>query len=167
MCLFQEPPDGLDENWNLGALVGGMASPMNNFDMARFFRVCAENLMSLVPRELEAYEIIYPALFLYRHTIELYLKAIVPKFKFNHDLNALKENLANLVEKGFDMKLPGKAKRIIQEFHDYDPKSTKFRYGDGFIAGEFWVEISKLKCDLEWLFNGFENIYKGMRHEPL
>lgn len=41
MRIFEELPEGLDEIWTDGVLVGGMASAPNDLEIARAYRAAA------------------------------------------------------------------------------------------------------------------------------
>ena len=158
--LFEEPPADLDEDARHGSLLGGMASPVGNFDMARDFRRAAEILVDRNTHDAEAYELLYPVLFAYRHALELYLKAILEPTARSHDLASLAERLTGHVEKHFGKQLSSRASRLIQDFAEYDPKGTSFRYGDkGLLEGEYWIELPKLRRQMTWLMDGLEQIW--------
>lgn len=163
--IFQELPEGIDETWTHGALFGGMASVNNNFDLARAFRIAGESLVMRNTKDIEAYEILCPVLYIYRHAIELYLKAIISKSipaynvkELSHDLKKAFSLVNELVVKqSYDM--PEKARLLVHEFAELDKKSFLFRYGEGFRPGEYWIDFVQLNHVMGWLFDGFEKIY--------
>ena len=64
------------------------------------------------------------------------------------------------------MKLPVEFTSFVDELHDFDPKSTTFRYGEQHrpgkyeLPGEYWVDFPRLKKRMEWAFDGLERIYR-------
>ncbi|MBB6481534.1 hypothetical protein [Spirochaeta isovalerica] len=164
--IFKDVPNDLDETWNHGALWGGMASTVDNADMVFYYRSSIEILLSNFQDKMEPYEVINPLLFLYRHTLELYLKVILSKWdndfrpkEYNHNLKKLLNHVVqNSME--HDVSIPDKAKQIIIDFHEHDSGSFTFRYGEGFKDGEYWIDFNKLRRKMDWLFDGFERILK-------
>ena len=98
--LFQEPPDDLgDREWTPGALLValGSYSGYERIEVARAFRTAAERLLDSAISAREGWEAIYPILFCYRHTTELYLKAILTDAPFRHGLDELASDLQKKV----------------------------------------------------------------------
>ena len=81
-----------------------------------------------------------PALFLYRHSIELFLKAIIPadRRQPNHNLVQLSETFRQLVREQFVADVPEWVMARLDEMAAADPRSTAFRYHDapGIATGE-------------------------------
>src|SRR5260221_11668361 len=89
--LFEEVPDDVDETWRHIVLMGGMAmrDPTPSFlTAARTYRWAADVLAAAAIHDGELWRTTDPVLFLYRHALELYLKALMPK-EWGHDLTAL------------------------------------------------------------------------------
>ena len=124
----------------------------------------------------------YPIVFLYRHALELYLKAIIlvgsdmltlkdqPKierqqlFK-NHDLDQLREYAECVFEAyewGWDLgnsnfRSVADLRTIIGEFQEIDPRSSSFRYpvkttGKASLEEDFRFNIFKFASILDDLF---------------
>lgn len=147
--IFNEVPEGLDESWRHGALVGGMADPAygERLAVARSFKQAGDMVLEVAIRRDATHEVIYPVLFTYRHAVELYLKAIVPG-RFDHDLLRLIDEFAGAVEEKLGRTVPSAVLDRLREFHDVDPGSTTFRYADqpmrfasGRITSEAWVDL--------------------------
>ena len=169
--IFQEPPEGLDENWYHGFLIGGMALYPEGIDgkieLARAFKDAGDALVTKALADADlSYEMAYPIMFLYRHAIELYLKLAVPSAKPNHKLPNLIADLDRLVQDRFGQALPQWVKDRLKEFHEIDPNSTSFRYGDvlhknSFAGGEWWVEFDRVRKIVSLIAAGFERIAYG------
>ena len=123
--LFQEPSEEMDETWTHGVLIGGMAS-RNLPQVARTYKLAADELLKQALASYEPHEFDYPILFLYRHTIELYLKAALTKAPEQHDLSML----IQLLEEECGNKLAGWIKARLRDFHKIDCMSAVFRYAD-------------------------------------
>jgi len=169
--LFQEPPEGLDEDWYHGFLIGGMALYPESIDgkieLARAFKEAGDSLVTKALADADlSYQMAYPIMFLYRHAIELYLKLTMPSAKPNHKLPDLIADLDRLVQKRFGQALPRWVKDRLKEFHEIDPNSTSFRYGDvlhknSFAGGEWWVEFGRVRQTVSLIAAGFERIAYG------
>ena len=120
-------------------------------DVARSYWAAARVLLEQagrVPHELD-----FPALFVVRHVIELYLKALLPTPPEHHDL----ERLIELVEKEYGGKLAPWIGARLRDFHLFDRRSDYFRYGQNLAAGEYWVDFGHLRSVLEELVGAFEH----------
>jgi len=169
--LFQEPPEELNEDWYHGFLVGGMALYPESIDgeimLARAFKEAGDSLVTKALADADlSYEMAYPIMFLYRHAIELYLKLTVPSPKPNHKLPQLIADLDQHVQSRFGQSLPQWVKDRLKEFHEIDPNSTSFRYGDvlyknSFAGGEWWVEFDRVRKTVGLIVAGFERIAYG------
>jgi len=78
-------PDEIDETWRHGALIGGMGC-RDWRQVARAYKLAADELVKLALTEHERHELDFPILFMYRHTVELYLKAALENPPEHHDL---------------------------------------------------------------------------------
>jgi hypothetical protein len=126
--LFEELPDDIDETWQHVAILGGMAGrPKKHVSFlaaARSYRWAAELVVTAAVRDGELWDTINPALFLYRHTIELYLKALMPGK--GHDLGVLVDKLPGKVAD-----VPRAVLERLREFASVDNGSgTAWRYPD-------------------------------------
>lgn len=146
--LFEEP--GLqcerEDEWSYpkGFALGGMfdlAAQDLSCYAARYFET-AEAVIKLVTRnDIADYTASSPVLYLYRHAVELYLKAAIlhqgkPLPKNEHSLH----RLANAVDG-----LEEWALKRIQELNDIDPQSTILRYGSiNRSVDEVWTEVTFL-----------------------
>lgn len=142
--IFEEVPVDLDERWYHGFLVGGMALWRDAGDLAEIYR---RNGDALIDRALDEQDLsnqyAYPALYLYRHALELYLKAILGDAKKVHKLDDM---VGSLETSG---KAPGWLLVTLREFASVDPDAQAFRFHDGRIGealeAESWVDFRNLQ----------------------
>lgn len=105
-----------------------------------------------------------PILYLYRHTIELYLKGIVRPSKPTHNLLTLRDSLIDYVKTTYGCDISGSwIAETISEFANIDPSSTRFRYardnqGQPNFAAEQEVNLDVLKTRLDALFQVFMHL---------
>ena len=75
----------------------------------------------------EGWEAVYPILFCYRHTTELYLKAILTDAPFRHGLDELASELQKKILGKYRQDHVDRLLGRIRELHRIDPSSTVFR----------------------------------------
>jgi hypothetical protein len=124
--------------------------------------------------------VIYPALFCYRQTIELFLKKIVDHFgdddlrkkKKTHDLCELWKRFMQVVaERGGANSIGfAAAEKLVDEMHGADQKSDAFRFatdqGDvPFSTGEKGIDLGILREAMQGLANFFECFYLEYQHQ--
>ena len=68
--IFQDPSDEMDETWQHDVLIGGMACG-DLLQVARAYKLAADELVRQALSKYEPHELDYPILFLYRHTVEI------------------------------------------------------------------------------------------------
>jgi len=149
--LLQEPPDGLDETWRHGFLwVGGHGQ--ERFELARNYRYAAEKMLDQALEQSEARHWLCPVLFMYRHTLELYLKTIGDITERTHSLAKCVE----IVEKAHGQQFPPRAKKWIEELDAIDPNpGIAFRYEDDLgnqWCPECWVDLRQFKFAMKQVF---------------
>lgn len=163
--IFREPPDDLDENW-FGTIVGTFGGYRDFFTVAQSFRNAANCLIETHKNNYYEYEILDPLLYLYRHSLELYLKALIKahnndcdvKKEYGHSLTKLFKQ-ATVVVQGIGYEMPEKAQRIVAEMGEIDSASFSFRYDGDWSKGEYWIGYDNLKNDFNWFFDGLEKAY--------
>jgi len=169
--LFAELPEELDETWQHGFVVGGMAHHTSAWELAQAYKLAADVVIDHAreQRRVEAYEIAYPALYLYRQCIELYLKAIVPtKDRPDHDLVKLITRFAGVVSSQLAERVPESFLEHLLEFAARDPNGTAFRFADERASAhvlrqdEGWVELASLREVVDRLAHGFENVLREL-----
>lgn len=82
----------------------------------RAYKLAADELLKQALAKYEPHELDYPVLFLYRHTVEVYLKAALDNPPEHHDLS----RLIQLLEAESGMKIAGWVKDRLWDFHKID-----------------------------------------------
>ncbi|GGW24822.1 hypothetical protein GCM10011452_10270 [Gemmobacter lanyuensis] len=125
-------------------------------------------------------EAAYPALFLARHTLELYLKGLIPdwgalKGKQNaHQIDYLADHLARRINGRYHADHVEILSRFLNRIHAIDPRSAAFRFPDGaerdFSAAEispleveFWINFQALRDSLKQVFEALDKIWAEAR----
>jgi hypothetical protein len=156
--LFIEPPENMDESWKHGVIISGLASLEDMLMFARSYKLAGDRLIEISLENEEAVDLMYPALFNYRHSIELYLKVITGKYKQTHDLLYLFTKLKELLKSEFNSNVPEWFENIVLKFNSYDPGGTTFRYGGGHENDEVFINFIQLKKIMGWLADSFQKI---------
>jgi len=164
--LFQEAPEELDETCRHGSLVGGMVNgALDMFALADSYKLAGDTLVDAALSTVEAYELIYPIMYNYRHAMELYLKDVYPPKNRNHDLQPLLQKLRDILQREHSTAIPIWFENVVLAFADFDPESTTFRYSDSGIfsrrtgdSGEFWIDLVHVKKLMGWVAESFQRI---------
>jgi len=149
--LFQDMPDEIDETWQHGVLIGGMAS-RNWLEVARSYKLAGDNLVSEALKTEEPHKLDYPIFYIYRHCLELYLKTILGGTVRGHDFGKLIEAL----EEKYKKPLGGWIRERLWDFHDIDKKSDMFRYPEEIEDGELWIDFHHLLLVMNRMSAAFE-----------
>src|SRR5262245_48534297 len=105
--IFLEVPDNLDESWTNIALIGGMADGVEDeYSLANNFKRVGDVLLRHGLKDFEAYQLLYPVLYNYRHAIELYLKTFVTPKKRTHDLSKLMDQFSEYIKENHGVEIP-------------------------------------------------------------
>jgi hypothetical protein len=165
--IFQDVPAELEESWRHGGLIGGMSelAMREPGALARSFKRAGDTLLAASLAAGSVDELIYPVLFNYRHSIELYLKAIVDPTQRNHDLNGLIGQFQRAVFERLSVEVPAWILERLGEFHDVDGRSVTFRYPEAGVvsqgarfSGEAWVDFHRLKRSMDGLETAFARV---------
>jgi hypothetical protein len=149
--LFQEPSEEMDETWRHGTLIGGMAC-RDLRQVARAYKLAADELLKQALEKYEPHELDYPVLFLYRHTVEVYLKAALGDPPEHHDLS----RLIQLLEAESGKKIAPWVKDRLWDFHKIDSMAALFRYADPPADGELWIDFHQLQAVIDKLVQAVE-----------
>jgi len=113
-----------------GFAIGGMMQASAASLAEEYFTAANELMDAIAEKRIPDYRIGNAALFLYRHSCELMLKAALPGAKRNHDLIGLTDNFVAMVKDQHGQDVPGWIVRRMKELAAIDPNSTAFRYGN-------------------------------------
>ena len=149
--LFQDPSDEMDETWQHGTLIGGMACRELS-QVARAYKLAADELLKQATSKYEPHELDYPVLFLYRHTVEVYLKAALDNAPEHHDLS----RLIQLLETESGKEIAGWVKDRLWDFHKIDKMAALFRYADPPEDGELWIDFHQLQAVIDKIVQAIE-----------
>nr|WP_295740341.1 hypothetical protein [uncultured Acidocella sp.] len=163
--LFEEPGPHLErassEDGPLGFMIGGMANLGPQHIGQQYYDAAVLLLEAIKSGDATDDQIALPALYLYRHSVELFLKAALGNTAKTHDLAALAAQFKALIKAEFDADLPAWIDNRINELASIDPSSTAFRYSETWskaakknvpLEGEFHVDLAHLK-DAMWALN--------------
>jgi DNA-binding transcriptional MerR regulator len=156
--LFQDPSDELDETWQHGSLIGGMAC-RDLTQVASAYKLAADELVKQALSKYEPHELDYPVLFLYRHTVELYLKAALENPPEHHDLS----RLIQLLEAESGKKFAGWVRDRLWDFHRIDNMAALFHYADPPADGELWIDFHQLQTVIGKIVQAIEQYMEQKR----
>lgn len=138
-----------------GFAIGGMMQA-NTASLAEEYFAAANQLVdAITEKRIADYQVGNAALFLYRHSCELILKAALPASKRTHNLTGLTDSFVKMVKDKFRQDVPAWIVRRMKELAAIDPNSTAFRYGNygapidaGDVPIEFeaYVSLSHLQA---------------------
>jgi hypothetical protein len=155
--LFEEPTPAIEREHPLdgphGFLLGGGAN-LTLPEIGQQYFDAADALVELITsQEVEDYKIGNPVIYLYRHSIELFLKAILPG-TWGHNLEALAGKFEAFVRAEFAATVPDWIISRLKEISRLDPDSATFRYNqnsDLLHGGEFHVDLLHLQSAMHAL----------------
>lgn len=165
--IFEEPPDAVDETWTHGAMLGGMAGYDDESLTHSYFAAADLVIEQALISGIRGQDIVCPALYLYRHAIELQLKILMRPKKLNHDLTALLNEFATHVQIKYNELLPEWMEKPLRQLAEFDPSSDLFRYGKTrrpevsralVNGGEFWIDLRRLKKTMSSVENAFYRV---------
>lgn len=112
-----------------GFAIGGMMQANTASLSEEYFAAANELVAAIKEKRVADYQIGNAALFLYRHSFELILKAALPASKRTHDLNLLTDSFVEMIKAQYGQDIPYWIIRRMKELAAIDPNSTAFRYG--------------------------------------
>lgn len=156
--LFEEPEESvqrLDPSEGApGFLIGGMANLNFQHVGQQYFDAAILLTETVLAGERDDYRLSNPILYLYRHSIELFLKSVLGDTAKTHNLDALADQFRSFIKTEFDADIPDWINRRLSELSKIDPGSTAFRYNQVFdkkakstlpVDGEFHVDLEHFK----------------------
>jgi len=156
--LFEEPSDAaVRENpWSgpQGFMLGGMSLPTRGELGEQYFDAAYLLLESIKRNQWEDYKLVNPALYLFRHALELQVKAMLGASAKTHDLAALADQPDTKAQVQDGERAPQWVIARLKEFAAIDPGSTAFRYAETYdpkrkrhvaVDGETYVSLPHLQ----------------------
>lgn len=160
--LFFDPLEHLNEGYTQGVLHEGLAEIADAFVLANSYKNAGDRLVDTALANDEALELYLPAIYCYRHAVELYLKAVTGKTDQTHDLNWLFQAFKKRMETDFGQTPPEWFEDIIAVFADFDPYGVSFRYGGSYGGrGEIVIDLPHVKLKMSHLSTSFQNIRRA------
>jgi hypothetical protein len=174
--LFEEPTDDIErvDGWEepRGFLVGGMAN-MSLQQLGEQYFDAAVLLTEVIQKhQWEDYRLANPTLFLYRHSIELLLKAVMGETAKTHNLDELVDAFVAFVKREYGRDVPNWITARIKELAKIDPGSTAFRYSENWdkaakkdipVDGEFHVDLLHLQRAMNALKSALYGLFDAHR----
>ena len=156
--LFEEPSDSVQRvdpsEGPPGFLVGGLANLELQQLGQQYFDAAYLLTESIRLGEWEDHRLGNPVLYLFRHSIELFLKAALGGSAKTHNLADLARQFRAFVKEEFDNELPDWISSRLNELAAIDPNSTAFRYSQNYerssktdvpVEGEFHIDVAHLQ----------------------
>jgi hypothetical protein len=156
--LFEEPSDASvrQDPWSgpRGFMLGGMSLPTKSELGEQYFDAAYLLLESIKSNQWEDYKLVNPALYLFRHALELQIKALLGASAKTHDLAALADQLDSKALAQDGQRAPPWIIARLKEFAAVDPGSTAFRYAQTYsrelrrdveVDGEVYVSLLHLQ----------------------
>ena len=148
--LFEEPGPHIErvDAWSgpQGFLLGGMAENADRLSIAQDYMEAAYVLTESIKKgDWEDYRLANPVLFLYRHSIELFLKGVMDETRKIHRLADLADGFAEFVRQRYGKDVPSWITLRLKEVAAVDPNSTTFRYGGAVGPDEVYVSLPHLQ----------------------
>lgn len=145
-------------------IIGGMAEISSKISLADSYKTASDALVQLGIEDNNI-EFIYPALYNYRHAIELYFKHILnerlttlPKNGNIHNLNVLYYEFKTLLQELFGSVPPKWFENVILAFDQFDPNGTSFRYCISINRDEIFIDLHHLKKIMDRFSNSIRYI---------
>jgi len=173
-ALFEEPSEASErtDQWSgpQGFMIGGMALP-THAELGEQYYDAANIIIEAIKRgDCEDYKLTNPALFLYRHWLELTIKYLIGRGVKGHDLAKLADSFEAKVRKRFEVELPSWVTARLKEIAAIDPGSTAFRYAENYdrkrkadipVDGEIYVSLPHLQQVMASLKAVFDSLGVG------
>ena len=148
--LFEEPGPHIEraDPWSgpQGFLLGGMVETADRLNIAQDYMEAAYVLTESIKKgDWEDYRLASPVLFLYRHSIELFLKGVMGETRKIHRLADLADGFAEFIRQRYGKDVPAWITKRLKEIAAVDPNSEAFRYGAAVGPDEVYVSLPHLQ----------------------
>ncbi|MDO6803942.1 hypothetical protein Q4595_15940 [Wenyingzhuangia sp. 1_MG-2023] len=143
-------------------IAGGILGGAEKLDLADSYKNSADLLVENIQNEHNKWTVFFPIIYLYRHSIELYFKAIIKEENTTHDLTKLLIYFNKIIETKFNTNPPIWFENMVKSFNDFDPRSTSFRYGNIEWEEEMVIDLKHIKKIINWSSESFHKIYKNL-----
>lgn len=156
--LFHDYQHHYTPEWKKGVLFGGMAEYGDILTLAKSYKLAGDKLLEYAIKDDNAFDLICPIVYNYRHATELFLKGIVVPEKKNHNLFQLLEDYKIMIKAQFNQDIPSWLQNIILVFHEFDGSSTTFRYGGTPKRDEIFIDLHHMRTLMQKLELAFMSI---------
>jgi hypothetical protein len=156
--IFQDIPHDIEERSSSAALLVAYSEEADLYFLAKSYKDAGDVLVESAIENGTAYELIYPVIYNYRHSIELYLKASISNHQIGHSLTTPLEELKQTLLREFNATIPEWFENAVIAFNEYDPKGVSFRYGGTLPEHETFVDIHHLREVMGLLGKAFQRI---------
>lgn len=133
-ALFRDPGEGDEREDGYsqphGFLLGGMLADERESIAFQYLKAANLIVDGVRQKQVADYEVAYPVLYLYRHAIEVLVKALIGGDKDHHRLDVLGCELVAHVRARYDQEVPRWVIEQLNEVASIDPTSQAFRYGE-------------------------------------
>jgi len=179
--IFEEPSDASvrEDPWSgpQGFMIGGMSLPTRNELSRQYFDAAHLLMESIKNREWEDYKLVNPALFLYRHSVELLVKDLIGAQTKTHDLSTLADQLNATTLTRDGVEAPPWIVARLKEIARIDPGATAFRYAENYsrmqkrdvpVDGEVYANLNHLQRAMLTLYTALSgNVPEVANTDPL
>lgn len=173
--IFTDPPDdiGREDEWSgpYGFLLGGMGDPTNPEIAQQYLDSANQLVCDILEQRVEDYKVAMPILFLYRHAIEMMLKAAMQS-GWGHELDKLADAFERFIADKHGQQVPQWIIARLHEISDIDPKSMSFRYAVKLksrrglpvpLGGEHYIDITRLQRGMNALYFSLASVIRNDR----
>ncbi|WP_321368518.1 MerR family transcriptional regulator [uncultured Draconibacterium sp.] len=144
-------------------VAGGLIGGIGKLELADSYKKAGDLLVDNLINQDNNWGIFFPIIFTYRHSTELYLKAILKQENNTHDLTILSEKFNQTLIDKLNIQPPKWFDNIIKSFNEFDPGSTTFRYGNLDWKDEMVIDLKHIKNVMEWSSESFHRIYENLK----
>lgn len=155
---FQNIPHDIEERPSSAALLVSYSEEADLYFLAQSYKNAGGVLVESAIDNANAYKLIYPIIYTYRHSIELYLKTNIRNRQIIHSLTTPLEELKQTLKYEFNATIHEWFEIVVMAFNEYDPKGVSFRYGGSLPKYEAFVNLVHLRDIKEQFTKAFQTI---------